>query len=93
MAESAIVPVPDALRGEEVKAYLILNGVSPRDVSMEAIFSHCQSQLAPFKVPRYIEYVEELPRTPTGKVAKQRLLAEIDDLTAGAFDRESGRWL
>ena len=93
VAESAIVPVPDALRGEEVKAYLILNGVSPRDVSMEEIFTHCRSQLAPFKVPRYIEYVAELPRTPTGKVAKQRLLTEIDDLTAGAFDRESGRWL
>ena len=93
VAESAIVPVPDPMRGEEVKAYLILNGVAPDDVSLDEIFAHCRSQLAPFKVPRYVEFIDEFPRTPTRKVAKQRLLAETSDLIAGAYDREAGRWI
>ena len=93
IAESAIVPVPDRIRGEEVKAYLILNEVAPHQVSLDEIFTHCRSQLASFKVPRYIEFIDELPRTPTRKVAKQRLLAETEDLVTGAYDREAGRWL
>jgi len=93
IAESAIVPVPDALRGEEVKAYVILTDMQPADVSLDEIFAHCGAQLAPFKIPRYVAFVEDLPRTPTRKVAKQRLLAETEDLLTGAYDREAGRWL
>ena len=93
VAESAIVAVPDEQRGEEVKAYLILNEVRPAEVSMQDIFAHCSVHLAPFKVPRYVAFVDELPRTPTRKVAKQRLLADTQDLLADTYDRVAGRWL
>jgi long-chain acyl-CoA synthetase len=54
--EAAAVPVPDPLRGEEVKAYVqLLPGLRPADVP-EHIFGLCERQLATFKIPRYIEY-------------------------------------
>lgn len=91
--ESAIVPVPDADRGEEVKAYIRLkDGVVQGDCPPQRILDHCAAHLARFKLPRYIAYVEDFPRTPTRKIAKQRMLAEVEDLTAGAFDQRDGVW-
>jgi crotonobetaine/carnitine-CoA ligase len=90
VAESCVVPVPDALRGEEVKAYLRLaEGVTPRDVPPEAVIAHCRRHLAPFKVPRYLAYRDaDFPRSPGGtKVRKPALIAESADLTEGAWDR------
>ncbi len=91
--ESAIVPVPDPDRGEEVKAYIRLkDGVVQDDCPPERILEHCSEHLAKFKLPRYIAYVDDFPRTPTRKIAKQRMLAEATDLTAGAFDHKDGVW-
>ncbi len=91
--ESAIVPVPDLQRGEEVKAYVRLKeGMSQEDCSPADILAHCEAHLAKFKLPRYIAYVEDFPRTPTRKIAKQRMLAEAEDLTAGAFDQRDEIW-
>ncbi|NNF80905.1 MAG: acyl--CoA ligase, partial [Rhizobiales bacterium] len=91
--ESAIVPVPDPQRGEEVKAYIRLkDGVSAEACSPEHILAHCEAHLAKFKLPRYFAYVEDFPRTPTRKIAKQRMLAEIEDLTVDAFDQKDGVW-
>lgn len=93
IVEAAIVPVPDAQRGEEVKAYIRLQeGVSPEKCPPERIIAHCELQLAKFKLPRFIAYVEDFPRTPTRKIAKQRMLAEIEDLRAGCFDRLHNVW-
>lgn len=89
--ESAIVPVPDELRGEEVKAYIRLReGVAQDSCGPSAIVAHCTRHLAPFKIPRYIAYVQDFPRTPTGKVAKQLLIKQGGDLRAGAYDRIDG---
>jgi acyl-CoA synthetase (AMP-forming)/AMP-acid ligase II len=91
--ESAIVPVPDELRGEEVKAYIRLReGVTQGSCVPSAIIAHCARHLASFKIPRYIAYVEDFPRTPTGKVAKQVLISEAGDLRSGAYDRVDGVW-
>jgi acyl-coenzyme A synthetase/AMP-(fatty) acid ligase len=91
--EAAAVPVPDPLRREEVKVYLLLKeGVTPSDCPPEAIIEHCRKRLAPFKVPRYITYVTDFPRTASRKIRKQMLIAETSDLTAGAWDREKGEW-
>lgn len=93
VVESAIVPVPDPQRGEEVKAYVRLKeGLSQDDCPPARILEHCAAQLAKFKLPRYIAYVEDFPRTPTRKIAKQRMLAETVDLTLGAFDQKDGVW-
>ena len=91
--ESAILPVPDPKRGEEVKAYLRLDeGWTAEKLPPQDILNACKAHLAAFKIPRYVAYVDDFPRTPTGKIAKERMKAEIDDLTAGAYDRIDNTW-
>lgn len=93
VAEAAAVPVPDAYRKEEVKAYLVLQpGVSQDDLPPEQVLAHCAEHLARFKVPRYLEYVDELPKTPSMKIAKHVLVAERDDLRSGSYDRVDACW-
>ena len=91
--EAAVVPVPDELRGEEVKAYLKLDAsAAPDNALLSQVFEHCGKNLARFKIPRYVEFVEEFPRTPSLKIRKSALLGAKEDLRAGSFDREAGRW-
>ncbi|MFZ9320990.1 MAG: class I adenylate-forming enzyme family protein [Hylemonella sp.] len=92
--EAAVVAVPDPLRREEVKAYLKLRpGLTPEDVPPARVFAHCATQLAAFKVPRYLAYLAgDFPRTPTRKIIKRRLVEESADLRSGAFDRVDGLW-
>ena len=93
IAEAAAVPVPDDVRGEEVKIYVVAQpGVSQDDVPPEKIVDYCVANLATFKVPRYIEYREDLPKTPSEKVAKHVLKAEKTDLRVGSWDRVEQRW-
>jgi crotonobetaine/carnitine-CoA ligase len=95
IVEAAALPVPDALRGEEVKAYIVLgDGRSVADLPPEQIIAHCSRRLAPFKVPRLIEYrTEPLPRSTSGKVRKPDLVAGKADLRAGSWDRVAGGWV
>lgn len=90
--EVAVIPVPDTIRGEEVKAYIQLNeGVGQEDFPPEAVVEHCKAHLAAFKVPRYIAYrAEDFERGPSMKVMKQSLVTEQDDLTRNCWDREEG---
>lgn len=87
--DAAVVPVPDALRGEEVKAYVQVKpgaGLTP-----EAIVDFCKANLAAFKIPRFIELRHtDFERTPSMRVHKQSLLKEKSDLRQGAWDRETG---
>jgi acyl-CoA synthetase (AMP-forming)/AMP-acid ligase II len=90
--EVSAIGVPDAKKGEEVKVYLLLEGIkSADDVSPEAVIDFCSSRLAKFKIPRFIEYVKEFPRTASGKILKRELIAE-GDLRARAWDRLEARW-
>ncbi|MEP4146098.1 MAG: class I adenylate-forming enzyme family protein [Halioglobus sp.] len=83
----AVVPVPDDYRGEEVKAYLLLEeGESPESVPPEKVVEGAKVRLAEYKVPRFIEYVTNFPYTPSQKVAKAKLIAGRDDLRTGAWD-------
>lgn len=91
--EAAVVPVPDPLRKEEVKAYLKLKpGVARADFSLDALFEHCKKNLAAFKVPRYVAFIDDYPRTPSHKIAKPKLIAAAGDLRADSFDRVDGIW-
>jgi len=93
IADVAVVPVPDPLRKEEVKAYVILQpGLDRSAMPPERIVEHARRFLAAFKVPRYVEYVAELPRTPSGKVRKQELVAAKPDLRTQSWDRVDGVW-
>jgi acyl-CoA synthetase (AMP-forming)/AMP-acid ligase II len=88
IAEAAVIGVPDPIRDEEVKAYIIpAPGETPETIPPEEIIAYCQEKIAKFKIPRYIEYRQEFSRTPSGKIEKHVLIAEKEDLTAGCYDR------
>lgn len=91
--EVAVVPVPDPLRKEEVKAYIKLKpGVARDGFSLDALFEHSKGKLAAFKVPRYVAFIDDYPRTPSHKIAKQKLIAASEDLRKDSFDRVEGVW-
>jgi long-chain acyl-CoA synthetase len=74
VAEAAVVGDPDERRGEVVRAVLVRAGGAT--VGEEDVRAHCTERLARFKVPSVIEFVDALPRTPTGKVARRQLAAQ-----------------
>ncbi|MBV9359035.1 MAG: AMP-binding protein [Chloroflexi bacterium] len=88
--EAAVIPVPDPLRGEEIKAYVLpVAGESVATLPPLELVAHCQARLAPFKVPRYFEYRStDFPRTPSMRVRKELLREGTADLTSAAWDRE-----
>ncbi len=89
---AAVIPVPDAIREEEAKAYVILRaGHTPESDPPESLLGWCDERLAYFKVPRYLEYRDDFPRTPTEKVQKQVLKSERPNLTAKCYDRLAAR--
>jgi benzoate-CoA ligase len=56
------------------KAYVVLKaGVEPSDSLRDALKQHVKEQLAPYKYPRWIEFVAELPKTATGKIQRFKL--------------------
>ncbi|HET7032091.1 MAG TPA: AMP-binding protein, partial [Casimicrobiaceae bacterium] len=93
IVEAAAVPVPDSTRGEEVKVFIVLRpGLSGDDLPPPRIIAHCEASLARFKVPRYIAYLDKLPKTPSEKIAKH-LLAGPPHASLPTYDRVESRWL
>ncbi len=72
--EAAVAGVPDAKRGETVKAFVVLK--SGVHVTEAEITAYCRERLAPYKVPREIEFRDELPKTQVGKVLRRVLVEE-----------------
>ena len=75
VAEAAVIGVEDEQFGERLKAYV----VKADEVSEDDLKAHVKDNLARFKVPREIEFLDELPRKPQGKVDKQALEAGSPD--------------
>ncbi len=74
VAECAVIGVPDAARGEIVKAFVVpAAGVEPSDHLARHLQEFVKSQLAPYKYPRAIAFMTALPRTLTGKLQHHRL--------------------
>jgi acyl-CoA synthetase (AMP-forming)/AMP-acid ligase II len=89
--ETAAVAVKDDLRGEEVKLCIALQpGYTRGQVTPEAVAAFCAERLAAFKVPRYVAYVEEMPRTSSNKIAKTAL---VEGEGQAIFDRVRQVWL
>jgi crotonobetaine/carnitine-CoA ligase len=87
--ESAAIGVPSELEDEDVKLAVVLRPGTTLDP--EELAAYCAERLPKFMVPRYIEFLDALPRTPTDKVAKYRLRAEGDHgITPSTWDREAG---
>src|SRR5690606_1945684 len=69
VAECAVVGKPDAARGEIVKGFVVLRPGFAADAALaSALQDHCKAHTAPYKYPREIEFVNELPKTLTGKI-------------------------
>ena len=71
IAEAAIIGVPDDRWGETGKAFLALK--SGQTLEEKDVINHCLKNLAKFKVPASVEFIEALPRNATGKVLKRTL--------------------
>jgi carnitine-CoA ligase len=84
--ESAVIGVPSELYDDEVKAYIIPK--PDETIDPLEIITWCKERLAYFKVPRFVEFRTEFPRTPTLRVQKYKLKEEKEDFTKDCFDLE-----
>jgi acyl-coenzyme A synthetase/AMP-(fatty) acid ligase len=74
--ESAVVGSPDPDRGNVVKAFVVLRpGHTASDALVRELQNHCKRVTAPYKYPREIEFVADLPKTPSGKIRRVELRA------------------
>ncbi len=74
VAECAITGVPDPIRGMSVKATIVLaKGFEPSDELTKELQTWCKKQTAPYKYPRIISYLDELPKTVNGKIRRSAI--------------------
>jgi long-chain acyl-CoA synthetase len=72
--EAVVAGVPDAHRGETVKAYVVLK--EGQTCTVDEVISFCKESLAPYKVPRLVEFRSELPKSQVGKILRRVLVEE-----------------
>jgi acyl-coenzyme A synthetase/AMP-(fatty) acid ligase len=84
VAESAVVAKPDEERGNIVKAFVVLTvDYEPSEVLVKELQEHSKSITAPYKYPREIEFVEDLPKTASGKIRRVELRQRETAQTSG----------
>lgn len=75
VADAAAVAAPDPERGAVVRAIVVLREREPSDALVGELQEHCKRETAPYKFPRIVEFVDELPKTNSGKVKRAQLRA------------------
>lgn len=88
--EVAVVGVPAAEGDDEIKAFVVVTAGSR--VDPVGLLNHCAKRLPYFAVPRYLEMVDVLPKTATGKILKRELRRVDGGAGAQAWDREAAGW-
>jgi crotonobetaine/carnitine-CoA ligase len=84
----AVIPSPDEIRGQEIKAVIEVH--PNKELSPEAVLAHCKSELPEFKWPRYVEFVNEIPTSPTtGRIQKTELEDREKKETPEHWEREA----
>ena len=74
VAMVAVIGVPDSVRGEVVKAFIVPREGTAVDAALEAsVQNFVKARLSPYKFPRWIEFIDELPKTATGKIQRYKL--------------------
>jgi carnitine-CoA ligase len=86
VAESVAIGVPSELTEEDVKVFVVLR--SGAGLAADELRAFCAGRMARFMIPEFVEFVDEIPKTPTGKPEKYRLMGE-----RAARDREGGSHL
>jgi long-chain acyl-CoA synthetase len=76
VVEAAVVGVPDPYRGETVKAYVVLKEDYRGKVTEKEIIEFCKERLAAYKVPKIVEFRDELPKSAVGKILRRVLKEE-----------------
>jgi long-chain acyl-CoA synthetase len=74
VAECVVAGLPDRYRGETVKAYVVCRHGT--DLTAEQVQAHCAERLSAYKVPKLVDFRDELPRTAVGKAMRRALVAE-----------------
>jgi acyl-coenzyme A synthetase/AMP-(fatty) acid ligase len=69
--EAAVIGVPDEVQGEEIKACIVLQ--EGARLSAQELADYCHQRLARYKCPRYIQFYQQLPRSPMGRISKSKL--------------------
>jgi long-chain acyl-CoA synthetase len=82
--EAVSVGIQDKLRGEVLKAYIVPK--QGKTIEKSAVISWCKKKLALYKVPRLVEFREELPKTIVGKVLRRALRSEEENRSKGGSD-------
>ena len=81
---ATVIGVLDKIYGELPKAFVVLK--EGKSVTTEEIIEYCKKNLADFKVPKYVEFRDDLLKTPTGKIMKQPLREEEEAKTGKIFN-------
>ena len=79
VAEAAAVAAPDELRGQVVRAVVVLQpGFEPGDELARQLQEHVKAETAPYKYPRVVDFAEALPKTASGKIRRAALREGIE---------------
>jgi long-chain acyl-CoA synthetase len=91
VSEVAVIGIPDPDSGEAVKAFVVMK--QGEQVTQQELVDFCRNRIAIYKAPRFVEFVDSLPRNPAGKILKRELRARAHKVTqsSGLTPASEGR--
>lgn len=81
VAEAAVIGLPDEIFGQVIKAYIV--PASNVELTEKQVLKYCSENMETFMVPKYIEFMDSLPKTPNGKIDKKQLKTKEESKVSG----------